>query len=454
MAEIVIAGGGLIGLPAALLLARRGHRVTIVERDPPDVPATPSDAWNDWRRPGVAQVRQFHGFTALGRNVLRDHLPDVLDAARAHGASEVDLVADFRRADPDLEPVAGDDELVVLRCRRTTLEPILRGAALAEPGVSWTRSMASGLVTDGERVVGLRTADGDVGADLVVDATGRRAHSSSWVRDAGLGAGVVHRQPTGIVYFTRWYRRSEGSRVPGGAGARQDLDSVRLAVFPYEDNVISLAFMADADDPALRQLRDVEVFQRVAEHVPNIARWITPDVATPITDVLFMGGLEDARWDPDVDGLVALGDASRCTNPFFARGFALGAAAALALADALDGSNPEAAYRSWLATNVDRWLDDAVARDRARSTWLKEVRGEPLTDDERKLLETDDVRVLRAMPAVTATDIRALYLFVRYVQSFGTPADLFDDPEIRAAALALDESPTSPLPRDELLALL
>ena len=426
----------------------------MIERDPPDVPADPTSAWRDWRRPGVAQIRQFHGFTALGRNLLRDHLPDVLDAAVGAGALQSDLLTDLRRIDASLEPRPGDDELVMLRCRRTTLEPVLRRAALEEPGITWTSASATGLLVDGSRVVGLRTDDGAVRGDLVVDATGRQARSSAWVRDAGVGDGVVERSPTGIVYFTRWYRRLGDHPPPGGAGARQDLDSMRVVLFPSDDAYMSLAIMADANDPELRALRDTPTFQRVVERVPAVRRWITSDVAEPVTDVLFMGGLDDTRWDPDVDGLVAVGDAARCTNPYFARGFALGMAQAVELASALDDASPTDRFRSWRTANVDPWFDDAVACDRARSTWLKDARGEELTPDERRLLADDDVRVLRALPTVTAADARALYLFVRYVQGLGRPADLFHDAEIRAAALALEELPPAALSRGELLALL
>ena len=42
---IVVVGGGICGLGAALLLARDGHDVTVLEHDADPVPATPHAAW-------------------------------------------------------------------------------------------------------------------------------------------------------------------------------------------------------------------------------------------------------------------------------------------------------------------------------------------------------------------------------------------------------------------------
>ena len=57
MAAVVVTGGGLIGLSTAMLLAKDGHQVTVLERDPNPPPATPAEAWELWERRGVNQFR-------------------------------------------------------------------------------------------------------------------------------------------------------------------------------------------------------------------------------------------------------------------------------------------------------------------------------------------------------------------------------------------------------------
>ena len=46
----VVIGGGVSGLGAALLLARAGHAVTLLERDATPFPADPVSAFESWER--------------------------------------------------------------------------------------------------------------------------------------------------------------------------------------------------------------------------------------------------------------------------------------------------------------------------------------------------------------------------------------------------------------------
>src|SRR5262245_53955124 len=87
----VVLGGGIAGLAAARLLARRHPRVLVLERDPRAAAATPEDAFATWERAGVPQFRHSHAFLARLRVVLLAHLPDVLDRLRAAGVREFGL---------------------------------------------------------------------------------------------------------------------------------------------------------------------------------------------------------------------------------------------------------------------------------------------------------------------------------------------------------------------------
>src|ERR1043166_5976787 len=83
MARIVIAGAGVRGLAAGLMLHRDGHEVTVLERDSAPLPESPEDAWERWERDGVTQFRMAHYLQPLGPRVLGAELPDVLEGLGA-----------------------------------------------------------------------------------------------------------------------------------------------------------------------------------------------------------------------------------------------------------------------------------------------------------------------------------------------------------------------------------
>ena len=85
MAKIVMIGGGVAGLIGSVLLARDGHHVTLLERDPAPPPA-PTEAWDRWERRGVTQFRLPHAFLPRFREVLDHDLPDVVAALESDGA--------------------------------------------------------------------------------------------------------------------------------------------------------------------------------------------------------------------------------------------------------------------------------------------------------------------------------------------------------------------------------
>ena len=90
MTKVIVLGGGVCGLAAGLMLARDGHEVSVLERDPSPVPGTPERAWEQWERHGVVQFRQAHYMQPRGRAVLEDELPDIHGALVDAGAARLD----------------------------------------------------------------------------------------------------------------------------------------------------------------------------------------------------------------------------------------------------------------------------------------------------------------------------------------------------------------------------
>ena len=100
----IVLGAGPAGLATSLALARNGHQVTLIERDP--VNMTEANDAVAWERDGIPHFLQPHTFIARGHKELRDHFPDVLSSLLDAGAWNIDvsckLVGEPRPGDEDL----------------------------------------------------------------------------------------------------------------------------------------------------------------------------------------------------------------------------------------------------------------------------------------------------------------------------------------------------------------
>src|SRR5579863_8101311 len=144
--NIAITGGGAGGLLAALLLARAGHEVTVLEQDRMEPARDVESAAASAYRPTAPQIVQPHAVMARCRELVRDRLPDVYESLLAAGVVEVPISDWMPGTLADRSAWPGDERLSPLMTRRSTLDWVLQRAVLAEPGVT---------VRHGVRVVGL-----------------------------------------------------------------------------------------------------------------------------------------------------------------------------------------------------------------------------------------------------------------------------------------------------------
>lgn len=384
LVRFAIIGGGIGGMAAALFLARRGHAVTVFERDEHQPSRDLDQEFFSWHRPGVPQAVQPHGLLAPVRGVLRAEAADVYAEMLRMGALEH---YELRCFDSPAPPRPGDDELVTIQTRRIVLEAALSEAVEREPSVRMRRGDAVlGLVVEpgrsAPRVRGVRSVSGSHSADLVLDAAGRRSPVLSWLARAGCREAVVERQRIGIAYFCRWYRlRADGPRNPGLARNGSATSFAAGGVFPSENGTFAASLTVSTADPTRGTLRDPRVFEQVARTFPAIGAWLALE-PEPLSAVLTMGGLEN-RWTslidvsgPVVTGLIGIGDASIHTNPTMGQGAALALRAAQWVAHHADEVQEDAwafamDYHRWASQTLYPWFATQVAADAATQEQLR-----------------------------------------------------------------------------------
>jgi 2-polyprenyl-6-methoxyphenol hydroxylase-like FAD-dependent oxidoreductase len=442
MAEILVLGAGLTGLTTAMLLARDGHDVTVLERDAADPPGdAPAAAWTGWDRGGVAQFHQLHLMLPRWREVMETELPGVLDALRAAGG--LDHNALHHR------PVAqtggwqpGDERFGLVTARRPVLEAAVASAAARCPGLRIRRGVAvTGLLTsDGgavPQVVGVRTVAGDVRASLVVDAGGRRSAVSRWIVDAGGRAPVDQRADCGFVYYGRHYR---GAMPAGVDSMLSHNESVSLLTLPADNGTWGVGITTSSRDRALRELRHLPCWEAAIRCYPATAGWID---AEPITGISVMAGIEDRRRElvvdsaPVVTGLVAVGDAWASTNPSLGRGASIGALHACVLRDvvAKEGTDdPDTLvlrFAAETAATVAPYLDSTLSFDRHRLAEIEaDAAGVPYEPEDPAWAMT------RALGAGARTDPVVARALAAIASVQALPAEVLGDPAVLGHAAA------------------
>lgn len=310
MYDVIVVGARVAGAPTAMLLARRGHRVLLVDRT---------------RFPSDTLSTHFLHLSGVA------HLHDwgVLDAVRATGCPPIatirfDAGPVVLRGAP--EPAGTVREMFC--CRRTVLDATLVAAAAAAGAEVREGCTVEDLLIDGGRVTGIRTRTpaGVVAVErarVVVGADGRNSKVARWC-----GAAAYREvAPLTCAYYTYIagadVTQAEFCPRPGRA----------IAAMPTNDGLTCVFVSARrADFHAVR--RDVgAAFDAALALVPGLAaRLATGRRVEPFRGT---GDLPNFLRRPAGAGWALVGDAGCHKDPLPAHGISDAFRDAQLLADAL-----------------------------------------------------------------------------------------------------------------------
>ena len=323
--DVVVAGARCGGAATAMLLARQGARVLVLDRSRYGTDTLSTHALMR------AGVRQLHQWGLLPR-VIAAGTPAVRSAT-FHLPGGVSTV--------EIKPKHGVDALYAPR--RTVLDAILVDAARSAGADVRFGTSVTGLRRDRTgRVTGITGRAGaarlEVGADLVVGADGRR---SAVARHAGAGAAHVAPASSGVIY--RYFRGAAADGyhwyfTPGSAAG----------VIPTNDG-LACVFAATSAERLRRELDagpEAGLRRVLAGTAPGLADRIEHHGAAGPPRVF--PGLTGYLRDAAGPGWALVGDAGYFKDPITAHG----------ITDALRDAEI-------LARVVTSWGPGAVARYQA-----------------------------------------------------------------------------------------
>ena len=294
--DVVVVGARCAGAATAMLLARQGHRVTLVDRA-----AFPSDTISTHAvaRGGVVQLARWGLLDA----VLDSGAPAIRRVRFHVGGEVIDRVIKER---------SGVDLLVAPR--RHVLDHLLVEAAREAGADVRTGVTMTGVTRAGARVTGVEghDAEGDpveISARFVVGADGLRSRVARAV-----GAPIVDRRPPGGATHYAYF-----------AGPTWDgfefhiADQVMAGVFPTHDGEANVWACTPADrTDELREDRSAGLLRLLAMANPDLAERIDgAEQTSPVRGAVSLPNHIRRAWGP---GWALVGDAAMHRDPVTGHG--------------------------------------------------------------------------------------------------------------------------------------
>lgn len=328
--RILVIGGGIGGLTAAIALRARGHAVDVIERDP------------DWSVYGVGIIQQSNVVRAMTQLGLLD---DYLSAGVGFDAVEI-FLPDGTMIARVPSPRLVDGKPANVGIGRRALHKVLGDRTLAS-GAQVRLGVTTDIIDDQGVAVAVTFSDGSTGRyDLVIGADGVYSQTRAF-----LFPDAPQPQFTGQSVWRYNFPRRAGLDALQVYNGRTGVGLV-----PISDTLMYMYVTTPEPDNPRYPLEGLAATMRAklagtAPAIQALAQDITQDSAVvyrPLEGLLVEGPWHKGR-------IVLLGDAVHATTPHLGQGAGMAIEDSLVLADELSRHDDiETAFTAYHARRFDR----------------------------------------------------------------------------------------------------
>lgn len=294
--DAIVVGARVAGASTAMLLARRGYDVLLVDRDP--LPSEKAQSTHLIHPPGVRYLRDWGVLDAL----LASNCPPIYEYGLSVGS--IDLMAELSKE---------EDLRSAIAPRRRILDGVLLSAAIRACVEVRDRTQVTGLVEEGSRVVGVTLRSGSVQvverARIVIGADGVNSRFATWT-----GSRKYLERPRRLTSIWNYWPDMGIEQVP----TWRDENNYAFA-WPTNDGCVIAGVAWRSEDFKRLDLRDKSklYLDAIARVAPALRERMSESAPAEEWRTASVPNYFRESWGP---GWALVGDAGYCRDPATASG--------------------------------------------------------------------------------------------------------------------------------------
>lgn len=421
----VVLGASIAGLVTGRVLADYFDKVTIIERDQ-EIDEI------DFRK-GVPQARHPHALLKRGDLIFEELFPGLNQQLRDQGALPINVGNELAWFTFGGWRPSYQSDIVGLACSRPMLETAIRRRLRGLSNVTFKAGWeAAGLQagSDGTRAsaVKIRSRAGNhdqqlIGADFVVDASGRESHAPEWLESLGYTPPTETYIDAFPGYATRIYKRPanfQGHWKMLYVQPTPPNDTRGGIIIPLEgDRWHATIIGMNQDYPPT----DEAGYLRFARSLATLEFYEAVKEAEPLSPVIgFRSGSNRLRHYAELprflENFVVLGDAAYSFDPVYGQGMTVAAMSAYELGRCLQERRDGNASLAGLAEQFQQRLMEVISLPWQIATgedmrWPKTTGANLDADPAAAMMQNYLAQVMFATtknPAVTEAFYRVMHL--------------------------------------------